>query len=262
MLRTNRLDYTFYAASFLEKRDAEEVTADVLQHLDGAYDALCQSWGQTEWVRLSSVPLNQLDEKIQNRLVDILDQQLNLEVENQPLEKLINGKKELVIDQLGRQALTEQYRRLLLGVSTELWVEYLTQMESLRVSIGLEAYAQRDPLVQYKNRASELFQNLVGSMRMGVVTRMFTYRPPEPTSVTPAKIRTESIPSETTRPEAAPDVIWVEGSVEPVAEAETPVVASAVGTAARSTQVDSRPSPSGGSAAGKSPGKRKRHRRH
>jgi preprotein translocase subunit SecA len=62
-------------------------------------------------------------------------------------------------------------------VITELWVEYLTQMESLRISIGLEAYAQRDPLVQYKNRAYELFQNLFNDMRTGVVTRMFTFRP-------------------------------------------------------------------------------------
>jgi hypothetical protein len=50
-------------------------------------------------------------------------------------------------------------------------------MEALRVSVGLEAYAQRDPLVQYKSKASELFQNLLSSMRLAVISRMFTYRP-------------------------------------------------------------------------------------
>ena len=43
-----------------------------------------------------------------------------------------------------------------------LWVDYLTQVEALRVSIGLEAYAQRDPLVQYKGKASEMFQRAAG----------------------------------------------------------------------------------------------------
>jgi preprotein translocase subunit SecA len=38
------------------------------------------------------------------------------------------------------QSLTEIYRQLLLSVITELWVDY-GQMEALRVSIGLEAYA-------------------------------------------------------------------------------------------------------------------------
>ncbi len=52
--------------------------------------------------------------------------------------------------ELGFRLLNEAHRRLLLSAITELWVDYLTRVEALRVSIGLEAYAQRDPLVQYK----------------------------------------------------------------------------------------------------------------
>ena len=50
-------------------------------------------------------------------------------------------------------------------------------MESLRFSIGLEAYAQRDPLVAYKSQASELFTNLLRDIRAGVIMRAFNYRP-------------------------------------------------------------------------------------
>jgi preprotein translocase subunit SecA len=57
--------------------------------------------------------------------------------------------------------LNEVKRQLLLSAITELWVEYLTKVEGLRVSIGLEAYAQRDPLVQYKGQASELLTTAV-----------------------------------------------------------------------------------------------------
>ena len=42
------------------------------------------------------------------------------------------------------------------------------------MSIGLEAYAQRDPLVQYKTKATEMFQALLADIRMGVVSRIFT----------------------------------------------------------------------------------------
>ena len=69
------------------------------------------------------------------------------------------------------------YRDLFLRVISELWVEYLTEMEALRVAIGLEAYAQRDPLVQYKSRGFEMFQRLMEDMRVGVVNRMFTFQP-------------------------------------------------------------------------------------
>ncbi len=58
-------------------------------------------------------------------------------------------------------------------------MDYLTRVEALRVSIGLEAYAQRDPLVQYKGRASEMFSQLLGDIRMGVIARMFNIRPRE-----------------------------------------------------------------------------------
>jgi len=69
--------------------------------------------------------------------------------------------------------LNEVRRQLLLGATSELWVEYLTRIEALRVSIGLEAYAQRDPLVQYKTRASEMFVQLMEDIRGLVVSRAF-----------------------------------------------------------------------------------------
>jgi preprotein translocase subunit SecA len=66
---------------------------------------------------------------------------------------------------------------LLLGAFSELWVEYLTKVEALRVSIGLEAYAQRDPLVQYKSKASEMFAQLLEDVRGLVIGRAFAARP-------------------------------------------------------------------------------------
>jgi len=99
-------------------------------------------------------------------------------------------------------------------VISELWVDYLTQMEALRVSIGLEAYAQRDPLVQYKNRAFELFQTLLMNMRSGVVTRMFVYRPRDLNAVQAASGRNESSrvepePGETAQLEDGDDLVAV-----------------------------------------------------
>ena len=56
-------------------------------------------------------------------------------------------------------------------------MEYLTRVEALRVSIGLEAYGQRDPLVQYKTKASDMFQTLLGEVRSAVIDRVFRYLP-------------------------------------------------------------------------------------
>jgi len=152
-----------------------------------------------------------------------------------------------VVQELGRRALTNVYRMLLLSITTELWVEYLTQMEALRVSIGLEAYAQRDPLVQYKNKAYELFQNLLKDMRLGVVSRMFTYRPRDLSRVQAAVTRTEAQQLEAD----------VESEIESEEDEEAPF-AEAQPIAAEKSTSGSVSASSGQQRSGK---KRRRHRR-
>jgi preprotein translocase subunit SecA len=75
-------------------------------------------------------------------------------------------------------ALSSGLRGLILAVGDRQWVEYLTQMEALRTSIGLEAYGQRDPLVQYKSRAFDMFQQLIADIRSGVASRLFRAQVP------------------------------------------------------------------------------------
>jgi preprotein translocase subunit SecA len=183
MQRTTRLTYTYFAARLLSGREPEQITADVLKHLESAQETMRRAWGAGEFSRLANARLSELDERAQNAIRLALDEPTCRFLESAPLNSLDREQALLVVDALGRRALSEVYRQVLLGVISELWVDYLTQMEALRVSIGLEAYAQRDPLVQYKSKASALFQDLLNAMRMGVISRMFTYRPRDLSSV-------------------------------------------------------------------------------
>jgi preprotein translocase subunit SecA len=175
--RTNRLTYVYYAALSLEDRKPEEVADQVLEHLEQAQELICSTWGEAEFDRLSNASLSDLQESTRRGLIRALELSEDTPVLNLTLNSLDAEQRRIVTGELGRRVLSNVYRQLLLGVITELWVDYLTEMEALRVSIGLEAYAQRDPLVQYKSRASELFQTLQSNIRLGVITRIFTYRP-------------------------------------------------------------------------------------
>src|SRR5438034_3549287 len=53
------------------------------------------------------------------------------------------------------------------------WMEYLTQMEHFREGIGLRAYGQRDPLVEYKNEAFEMFNELRDRIQGSIVSGIF-----------------------------------------------------------------------------------------
>jgi preprotein translocase subunit SecA len=206
--RTTRLTYIFYAAHLLENLEANAVTQAVLEHLENAQQLIGLAWGSTEISRLANYSMADLDEKSQRGFQNILSNTEFEQIRTQPLQNITSELRLKVVNELGRQALTEIYRELLLRVISELWIEYLTQMEALRVSIALEAYGQRDPLVQYKGRASAMFQELLDNIRLGVVTRMFTFRPRD-ISVTQASI------TKSDRPILAPDAPQFENQVEP-----------------------------------------------
>lgn len=168
----NLFTYTYYAASLLENRDPTQIAEDVLDHLQNIQEQLCEIIGTSEMQRLANFSIQELDANTQSRLRAALGDDTPAWL-TQPIKTLPDTTRQVVANELGKQTLTEGYRKLLLSVISELWVEYLTQIEALRVAIGLEAYGQRDPLIQYKNRAFQLFEELLDNIRRGIVGRMF-----------------------------------------------------------------------------------------
>ncbi|MCS6771580.1 MAG: preprotein translocase subunit SecA [Kiritimatiellae bacterium] len=53
------------------------------------------------------------------------------------------------------------------------WQEYLRNMDALRQGVGLRAYGQRDPLVEYKREAFAMFSDLMDKIKTDIATRMF-----------------------------------------------------------------------------------------
>ena len=74
---------------------------------------------------------------------------------------------------LGRRVMSRVQHRVLLDAISRLWIDYLTEIEDLRRGIGLEAYGQRDPLVEYKRKAYDLFEQLTDNIRRTVVRSLF-----------------------------------------------------------------------------------------
>ncbi|MEI7942657.1 MAG: preprotein translocase subunit SecA, partial [Candidatus Riflemargulisbacteria bacterium] len=53
------------------------------------------------------------------------------------------------------------------------WIEHLKNMDFLREGIGLRAYAQKDPLLEYKKEGYQMFQLLMDSVEREVITNLF-----------------------------------------------------------------------------------------
>jgi len=174
--QVNRLSYHFLAAQIIDITSDKEITAQVLEHLEESLVKLETIRGQIEWTRLSQseVTLQMVDENVRQIIINQIGQATFNALVTQPLAEYSPQDRQVVTELLGRYLQNELYRFILLRVISDQWVDYLTKVEALRVSIGLEAYAQRDPLVQYKTQATEMFQVLLADIRLGVVSRIFT----------------------------------------------------------------------------------------
>lgn len=68
--------------------------------------------------------------------------------------------------------LDEVQRSLLLGAIDHWWKEHLQRIDRLREWINLKAYAQKDPLLEYKKEAFSAFQEMQGIIRSDVIEKM------------------------------------------------------------------------------------------
>ncbi|WP_304597449.1 preprotein translocase subunit SecA [Adlercreutzia caecimuris] len=67
-------------------------------------------------------------------------------------------------DQLGPDLMGNLSAQVMLRIIDTRWMAHLQEMDYLKTGIGLRAFGQRDPLVEYKNEAYNAFQNLTASM--------------------------------------------------------------------------------------------------
>ena len=69
--------------------------------------------------------------------------------------------------------LNSMERFIMLNAVDVQWQEYLRNMDTLRQGVGLRAYGQRDPLVEYKNEAFTLFADLMDRIKGEIAGRIF-----------------------------------------------------------------------------------------
>jgi len=109
---------------------------------------------------------------------------LGLRESDLPADKTVDNLIDLVLERVKQsyemkashenaEALQRLEQHIILQAVDEHWQEYLRNMDSLREGIGLQAYGQRDPLVEYKREAYNLFMDLMDRIYEEIATSMF-----------------------------------------------------------------------------------------
>ena len=111
-------------------------------------------------------------------LVDLRFEQKGIEGLNQEGLKEKIGKIALEVYQnkessLGTELMRELERYAMLRVIDEKWKEHLYEMDQLKTGIGLRAYGQKDPLIEYKKEAFAMFSHMMETIDQEIVELIF-----------------------------------------------------------------------------------------
>lgn len=79
----------------------------------------------------------------------------------------------------GEERFREVERAVLLESVDRAWMDHIDAMDELKGSIGLQAYAQRDPVNEYRIQGAEMFDNMVEEIKENTVRKIFTVIPRE-----------------------------------------------------------------------------------
>lgn len=74
------------------------------------------------------------------------------------------------------EALRELERVILLKVIDRKWMDHIDDMDQLRQGIGLQAYGQKDPLVEYKMSGFDMFDDMIANIQEDTVRLLFHVR--------------------------------------------------------------------------------------
>ncbi len=85
--------------------------------------------------------------------------------------------KEAQIEKINPGMMREAERFFILQQLDSLWREHLQGMDSLRESVGLRGYGQKDPLIEYKNEGYDMFLEMMINMRRNIIYSMFMFQP-------------------------------------------------------------------------------------
>ena len=95
--------------------------------------------------------------------------------------------------QVGDETMRQIEKYAYLGSIDHHWIDHIDAIDDLRNAIGLRAYGQRDPLVEFKGEAYEMFEGLLSRINEEVVRRIFRIGVNVPQSEIPTNLMRENI---------------------------------------------------------------------
>ena len=149
---------------------------NIYDYSDKFLDEIIKDFSDDKQKLLSSSKENNFESKIKStfgKSFDEKEQKDLVKSDNSKFSNIINKKfkerREERIKLLGENNAEEIEKRIFLQVIDNNWKSHIQYLEQLRQVIGLRSYGQRDPFVEYKKEAFDLFTSLLEKVKLDLI---------------------------------------------------------------------------------------------
>jgi len=159
---------------------ADDLKTEILEKIHSSIAALVTMYSANP---AENSPIEQMVEKFSTiipfdetslkQIISQLEQISSMEEKINFLNSLADDIYNTKEKQMGVELMRQVEKFVLLSVIDNLWMDHLDAIENLRQGIGLRGYGQKDPLVEYKNEAYKMFEQLINAIDDEVVHRIF-----------------------------------------------------------------------------------------
>ena len=134
-----------------------------------------------------------------NDIETLKEQRVNVEKVIDEIKEKAHNKYDEKEKDFGEKMLRELERVVILKIVDERWMDHIDSMDELKDGIGLRAYGQRDPVVQYRIEGFDMFEQMISDIQVNVVKILMNARKREgtPTRQESVKITGEGFEEET-----------------------------------------------------------------
>jgi len=161
---------------FSQRKDAMN-SKEIFSYSEGFLNEIIDDLIQLKMQKLSNPASNDFGNKIKAIMgKNLSEKEFNkiiLDKDDDLKEKIIKQFENSRFERtklLGEQQSKEIEKRILLQSIDLNWKSHIQYLEQLRQVIGLRSYGQRDPLIEYKKEAFDLFSNLLNKLKLDYIT--------------------------------------------------------------------------------------------
>ncbi len=163
--------------------DGEDIKSTILSMIDSSVDSILD-----DYIGISDIPENWNIQAIKDFANTTLAARDEFDITDEEMETIkkddirsrlieIGKKRHAEQEEIFGSQMRELERVIMLQVVDTKWMDHIDEMEHVKHEIGLRAYAQHDPVVEYRNAGSDLYEEMLNIIRKETVRYVLNARP-------------------------------------------------------------------------------------